>query len=121
MAPRRSVRTPTPYSDTQTGALAEHVFEMLVALDSSPLLATDWRWEGPTTFTVDLRDGVTFSDGSPFVARDVVYSMCRMMHRVDGKANVVTSALGPVTDVVATGDHSVRFETTAPIRSSRRS
>ncbi|WP_332717225.1 ABC transporter substrate-binding protein [Pelagibacterium mangrovi] len=105
---------PYPYSDTQTGALAEHVFEMLVALDDSPLLATDWAWETPTSMVMNLREGVTFSDGSPFVARDVVYSMCRMMYRVDGKPNVVTSALGPVTDVVAVDDHTVRFETTAP-------
>ncbi|KKB12648.1 ABC transporter substrate-binding protein [Devosia geojensis] len=105
---------PYPYSDTHTGALAEHVFEMLVGLDDSPLLATEWRWEGPTSIVFDLREGVTFSNGAPFTARDVVYSMCRMMYRVDGRANVVTSALGPVTDVVAVDDHTVRFETTAP-------
>src|SRR5690606_41120769 len=58
---------PYPYSDTQTGALAEHVFEMLVALDDSPLLATDWAWETPTSMVMNLREGVTFSDGSPFV------------------------------------------------------
>ncbi|GLQ52902.1 ABC transporter substrate-binding protein [Devosia nitrariae] len=105
---------PYPYSDTHTGALAEHVFEMLVGLDDSPLLSTGWTWESPTSIVFELREGVTFSNGAPFTARDVVYSMCRMMYRVDGRANVVTSSLGPVTDVVAVDDHTVRFETTAP-------
>ncbi|MCR6671406.1 ABC transporter substrate-binding protein [Devosia ginsengisoli] len=105
---------PYPYSDTQTGSLAEHVFEMLVGLDDAPLLATEWEWDSPTSMVFKLREGVNFSNGAPFVARDVVYSMCRMMYRVDGRANVVTSALGPVTNVVAVDDHTVRFETTAP-------
>lgn len=105
---------PYPYSDTQTGALSEHVFEMLVGLDDSPLLATEWAWESDNAIIFKLREGVSFSNGAHFTARDIVYSMCRMMYRVDGKANVVTSALGPVTDVVAVDDHTVRFETTAP-------
>lgn len=105
---------PYPYSDTQTGSLSEHVFEMLVGLDDAPLLAKDWAWESDKAIVFNLRDGVNFSNGAPFTARDVVYSMCRMMYRVDGKANVVTSALGPVTNVVAVDDHKVRFETTAP-------
>lgn len=105
---------PYPYSDTQTGSLSEHVFEMLVGLDDTPLLATGWAWESDNAIVFNLREGVNFSSGAPFTARDVVYSMCRMMYRVDGRANVVTSALGPVTDVVAIDDHTVRFETTAP-------
>jgi peptide/nickel transport system substrate-binding protein len=105
---------PYPYSDTHTGSLSEHVFETLVGLDDAPLLATGWNWDSPNSIVFNLREGVSFSSGAPFVARDVVYSMCRMMYRVDGRANVVTSALGPVTDVVAVDDHTVRFETTAP-------
>jgi peptide/nickel transport system substrate-binding protein len=87
---------------------------MLVGLDDKPLLATGWHWDSPTSFVVDLRDGVKFSNGEPFVARDVVFSMCRMMYRVDGKPNVLTSSLSPVTNVTAVDDHTVRFDTTAP-------
>ncbi|MER3405942.1 MAG: hypothetical protein C4289_12915 [Chloroflexota bacterium] len=37
-----------------------------------PLLATEWATLPPDTFTVRLREGVTWSDGSPFTAQDVV-------------------------------------------------
>lgn len=105
---------PYPYSDSQTAGLGEHIFETLVALDNKPLLATQWQWESPTAAVVKLRDGVKFSNGMPFGARDVVFSMCRMMHPVNRKPNVLTSSLGPVRNVVAVDDHTVRFETTAP-------
>ncbi|QDZ11884.1 hypothetical protein [Devosia ginsengisoli] len=51
---------PYPYSDTQTGSLAEHVFEMLVGLDDAPLLATEWAWDSPTSIVFNLREGVSF-------------------------------------------------------------
>lgn len=105
---------PFPFSDTQTASLAEHVFEMLVDLDTQPMLATDWEWESPTTFVMKLREGVTFSNGAAFTARDVVFSTCRMMYRVDGRPNVLTSSLGPITNVEPVDDLTVRFTTTAP-------
>lgn len=37
----------------------------------SPGLATEWEYTDPTTFTMRLRDGVTFTDGTPFDAEAV--------------------------------------------------
>ena len=37
-----------------------------------------------------------------------------MMYRVDGKKNMLTSALSPVTNVVAVDDHTVEFTTVQP-------
>lgn len=105
---------PYPFSDTQTASLSEHVFEMLVDLDTKPMLATEWKWESPTSFVMKLREGVTFSNGAPLTAEDVVFSTCRMMYKVDGKPNVLTSSLGPVTNVEPVDDLTVRFTTTAP-------
>lgn len=52
-----------------------------------------------------MRPGVTFHDGSPLTASDVVYSYRRI---IDGKlANA--DKLSAVTDVTATDDHTVRI------------
>ncbi|MBV9811894.1 MAG: ABC transporter substrate-binding protein, partial [Acetobacteraceae bacterium] len=40
-----------------------------------PLLATSWRQPDPLTWEFALRPGVTFQDGSPFSADDVVYTV----------------------------------------------
>ncbi|MCV6584995.1 MAG: ABC transporter substrate-binding protein [Marinibacterium sp.] len=105
---------PYPFGGAPTASLKEHVFEALVASDDSPLLASGWEWTSPTTLDVTLRDGITFHNGEPLTARDVVYSACRMMHLIDGKRNLLTSSMGPIADVVAVDDHTVRFEMKAP-------
>ncbi len=105
---------PYPFGGTSTASLKEHVFEALVAADDSPLLAEGWAWIDPTTLEVKLRTGVTFHNGAPFTARDVVYSGCRMMHLFDGRRNLLTSSMGPIDDIVAVDDHTVRFEMKSP-------
>ncbi|MBO9398860.1 ABC transporter substrate-binding protein [Shimia sp. R9_2] len=105
---------PYPFGGTPTASLKEHVFEALVAADDSPLLAKSWQWTSPTSLEVKLRQDVAFHDGTALTARDVVYSACRMMYLIDGKRNLLTSSMGPITDVVAADDHTVRFDMKAP-------
>ena len=105
---------PYPFGGVPTASLKEHVYEALVAADDSPLLSTGWEWTSPLSLTVNLRQGVTFHNGEPFTARDVVYSSCRMMNLIDGKRNLLTSSMGPVADVVAIDDHTVRFDMKSP-------
>ncbi|MEM1164112.1 MAG: ABC transporter substrate-binding protein [Pseudomonadota bacterium] len=105
---------PYPFGGTPTASLKEHVFEALVAADDSPLLAESWEWTSPTSLTVTLRQGISFHDGGAFTARDVVYSACRMMFLIDGRRNLLTSSMGPIADVVAVDDHTVRFDMKAP-------
>src|SRR4029079_6350300 len=57
----------------------ENVFDTLVEPDAKlemrPALAESWNVSGDQrTWTFHLRRGVTFHDGSPFTADDVVYS-----------------------------------------------
>lgn len=105
---------PHRYAGRPTSSLREHVFEALVAADDGAMLATGWEWMTPTSLTVKLREDVSFHDGTEFTARDVVYSACRMMYRVDGRRNLLTNSMGPIADVVAVDDHTVRFEMKAP-------
>ncbi len=105
-----------PYrsGSTPTGSLNSHVYEGLVSRKGDLLLGTKFTWVTPTRLEVDLRKGVKFHNGADFTARDVVYSSCRMMFKVNGKNNVITSSMSPVTNVEAVGQYKVAFETVEP-------
>ena len=71
-----------PYRNTlRTGlVLAHHAWDTLIyrapeTLQLKPLLAVTWRYLDPMTLEFELRPGVTFHDGSPFTADDVVYTV----------------------------------------------
>ena len=60
--------------------LAHQAWDTLVDRDPvtftiEPLLATSWKWVDPTTLEFTLRQGVTFQNGDPFTADDVVYTI----------------------------------------------
>ena len=58
-----------------------NIYEPLVAHDKKlglvPGLATRWTQLNPTTWRFELRRGVTFHDGTPFTADDVLFSFAR--------------------------------------------
>jgi peptide/nickel transport system substrate-binding protein len=80
----------------------ENVFDTLVEPDANlemqPALAESWTVSpDQLTWTFRLRDGVTWHDGSPFTADDVVYSYRRI---IDEKLSNVDK-FSAVTDVTA--------------------
>jgi peptide/nickel transport system substrate-binding protein len=93
----------------------ENVFDTLVEPDANlemrPALAE--RWDVSTdqlTWTFHLRRGVTFHDGSPFTADDVVYSYRRIMD--EQLANV--DKFSAVTDITATNKNTVTIRVKQP-------
>ncbi|MRX49995.1 ABC transporter substrate-binding protein [Paracoccus sp. S-4012] len=74
-----------PHSQNQgvTHNFAHHIYETLVDRDVEgnlqPRLATSWEMKAddPNTWVFHLREGVTFHDGAPFTADDVVFSLDR--------------------------------------------
>ena len=62
--------------------VAQHIFEPLVTsgadMKLKPALATEWNLVEPTAWEFKLRPGVKFSDGTPFTADDVVFSLNRL-------------------------------------------
>jgi peptide/nickel transport system substrate-binding protein len=61
--------------------LNDAIYERLTARDKTlgfiPSLATSWEAQSPTLWRFHLRKGVTFHDGTPFTADDVVFSIER--------------------------------------------
>ena len=92
------------------GELSVNVFEPLLALAPDytvrPGLAERWELAGPTTWRFHLRAGVTFHDGRPFGADDVVWSWSR-----EALPSSVTRLLTSVTKV---DDRTVDFNLSAP-------
>ncbi|MCU0928601.1 MAG: ABC transporter substrate-binding protein [Burkholderiaceae bacterium] len=91
-----------------------NLYEPLVGRDEKlalkPALATGWRQTSPTVWRFDLRKGVTFHDGTPFTADDVVFSF----KRAAGDGSDMKSYTASVKEVRKIDSHTVEIETTAP-------
>ena len=74
-----------------------------------PALATEWEQVDELTWVFQLREDVTFADGTPFDAGDVVYSF---ETRKDGGSNA--TYLSSMESAEATGDHEVTFRFSQP-------
>lgn len=91
-----------------------NVYESLVgrAKDMSlvPLLATQWSQTSPTVWRFELRKGVTFHDGTPFTADDVIFSF----KRATDAGSDMKGYVNAVKEVRKVGDHVVEIETSTP-------
>lgn len=73
-----------PHAVAEVPSWAQHnqVYEQLLNIDSdlriAPELATAWRLVDPLTWKFELRQGVSFHDGTPFTAEDVVFNFERV-------------------------------------------
>jgi peptide/nickel transport system substrate-binding protein len=75
-----------------------NMYEALTTLDSSgnilPLLAESWDVSEDTlTYTFHLKPGTKFQDNSPVEAKDVVYSVTRLMSLNEGPAYLFEGVL----------------------------
>lgn len=73
-------------------------------------LATSAEWTADTTFVIDLRNDVTFWDGTPLTADDVVYSLSRNLD----PTSQWYSSFALVSSITKTGDYQVTVTFTAP-------
>ena len=91
-----------------------NVYEPLVGRDKklglTPALATKWSQTSPTVWRFELRKGVTFHDGTPLSADDVVFSF----KRAAGDGSDMKGYTSSIKDVRAVGKDVVEIETTAP-------
>lgn len=92
--------------------LTQNVFEGLTSVDQAgaviPQLAESWTISDDSlTYVFTLRQGVTFHDGAPFTAADVVYSFERA--RAEDSTNPRRATFVPVDTITALDDHTVEI------------
>ena len=104
--------------------VAQHIFEPLVTSDADmklqPALAIEWKLVEPTLWEFKLRPGVKFSDGTPFTADDVVFSLDRLFKVPNSPSPMSVFARG-IKQARAVDLLTVRIETSAPNPSLPRS
>lgn len=93
------------------------VFSRLTQQDAKlqvlPDLATAWEPSADLkSWTFKLRDNVTWHDGRPFTADDVVFTYKRLKDK--DVASVLRANLAIVTEVSAVDPHTVRFDLSIP-------
>ncbi len=96
---------PRAMGDAESASVLAQVWEGLTALDSQarvqPALASDWEVsQDGHRLTFTLRPGITFSDGSPITADDVVSSWLRIIDPVQP-----SPLSGLLTDVVGAASY----------------
>jgi len=102
----------------QNQQLAMNLYDRLVHTDAEgqfvPGLATEWSVsEDRLTWTFKLREGVTFSNGSPFTAEDVVFSFERIPE-VPNSPAPFTQRLAAIESATAIDDHTLEIKTSQP-------
>ena len=106
---------PHSLNETLQLSFTGNVYEPLVARDKAlqltPGLATAWRRLKPTVWLFSLRKQVSFHDGTPFNADDVVFSF----NRARSEGSDLQAMVGPIKEVRKVDDTSVEIETTAPL------
>lgn len=112
-----------PYvtSDAGATAMADRVFQKLLGQDflttdlypvlaeARPLVSDDHL-----TYTFTLKQGVTFSDGKPLTASDVVFSFKAIANPLIADAAALRNYYESVKDVVATSPTTVVITMTQP-------
>jgi peptide/nickel transport system substrate-binding protein len=95
---------------SQMDAIFGELFELGPKGKIIPDLATGYKFSnGGKSITITLRQGVKFTDGTPFNADAVVWNLKR-----DLKSSCTCKPTWPVTSVTATGPSTVQINLSAP-------
>jgi peptide/nickel transport system substrate-binding protein len=106
---------PYAFSSSPEYGIWNHMAESLVEVDYVKMdyvgvLAESWEFQGKK-WVFHLRKGVRFHDGSPFTAKDVIYSYQRILHH---KKSPQRYALEDITEMNAADDHTLILTTKEP-------
>lgn len=111
------VQSMDPHSLNETLQLSftQNIYDPLVNRGKDmalrPGLATKWTQTSPTVWRFELRKGVTFHDGTPFTADDVVFSF----KRGASEGSDMKGYTNPIKEVRKVDAHTVDIETVAPL------
>src|SRR3954454_14292819 len=110
------VNSMDPYGRNETFLLAfnptssEPLVRRNKEMQVEPALAERWEQPSPTVWRFHLRQGVKFTDGTPFTADDVIFSVAR----VRAPGSNMASVLATVKEIRKIDAHTVEFETSRP-------
>lgn len=97
-------------------AMSRHMFDRLILQNENqqlePGLAVSWQPVDDLTWEFKLREGVTFHDGSPFTADDVVCTWDRAPNVPNSPSSFATYTKGKTVEKI--DDFTVHFKTEAP-------
>ena len=103
---------------TPNNLVADHLFDTLVIMDPSfkptPGLALSWMPVNERLWEVKLRPGVTFHDGTPFTADDVVFTFDRIPKVLNSPASF-TDATKPISRMEVVDPLTIRMHTAEPV------
>lgn len=107
---------PTLNRETPTFNVLINVFDALLEKDAAggyaPGLAISWQVTDDVVWEMDLREGVTFHDGTPFDADAVVFTIERILD--EATESPIRGGFAFIEAVEKTGEHAVRITTAEP-------
>lgn len=102
--------------DFTTNLVVLQITQGLVAFDQNnevvPVLAKSWEAVDDTTYVYEIRDDVTFSDGTPMTMDDVIFSIERIMNPDTGSYLQWTTS--KIDSIEQTGDWELTVHLTEP-------
>jgi peptide/nickel transport system substrate-binding protein len=98
---------------TETRQATEFIYESLLQWDKDlnikPALAESYNTPDPKTYEFKLRPGVKFQDGTPFTAKDVVYSINKQLDPPPPGTPDTLSQVPGIAKAVAVDDLTVQI------------
>lgn len=105
---------PMAQNEGPTSQMLVQIYDTLIERDLNlakrPGLAVSWMAADEDTWELQLREGVVFHNGNPFMANDAVFSLNRAMTEPSDFRNYLSS----VTSVEAVGDYTIHVHTNGP-------
>ncbi|MBA1158797.1 ABC transporter substrate-binding protein [Microvirga mediterraneensis] len=111
---------PANHRKRETETIIRNIYDGLLTRDAKmkvvPELAESWRQVDPLTYDFTIRQGVTFHDGSPMSADDIVFTFERLTKdgAMGGQTSPRKDLVGPVKTITKVDDRTVRFTLSEP-------
>ena len=105
---------PDMLQETVQLSFLANIYEPLIRRDKDlklqPALATSWEQVSPTVWRFHLRPNVKFTDGTPFTADDVLFSLTR----IQSETSQMRAPMSMVKEAREVDDLTVDLETKTP-------